>query len=121
MCAPTVAPILRTSAEIPLRDSLKTRCQSELTLVSCQTKLTAMKQAMKQQMVQVTKAVDSREPAVGLEAIAALRSLVDELEALHVDNARRQGWTWQAIAEVLGITRQSVHKKHRNPRRRQRR
>lgn len=61
-------------------------------------------------------AVDSRDPAVGLAAVAALRTLVEELEVLHVDNARAQGWSWQAIAEQLGITRQSVHKKHRQSR-----
>jgi predicted DNA-binding protein (UPF0251 family) len=58
-------------------------------------------------------AVDSKDPATGLAAVAALRVLVDELEALHVANARSQGWTWQAIAERLGVSRQSVHKKHR--------
>ena len=61
-------------------------------------------------------AVDSRDPAVGLAAVATLRTLVEELEVLHVDNARSQGWTWQAIAEQLGITRQSAHKKHRRSR-----
>jgi hypothetical protein len=64
-------------------------------------------------------AVDSRDPAVGLRAVAALRQLVEELEELHVDNARSMGWSWQAIADALGITRQSVHKKHHvRPRRR---
>jgi predicted transcriptional regulator len=29
-----------------------------------------------------------------------------------VDNARRQGWSWQEIAEMLGVSRQAVHKKH---------
>lgn len=57
-------------------------------------------------------AVDSRDPAIGLAAVAAMRDLVEELEELHVDNARRLGWSWQAIADALGITRQSVHKKH---------
>lgn len=57
-------------------------------------------------------AVDSRDPAVGLVAVAALRDLVEELEELHVDNARTLGWSWQAIAGGLGVTRQSVHKKH---------
>ncbi len=60
----------------------------------------------------LSDAVDSRDPAVGLAAVAALRDLVEELEELHVDNARALGWSWQAIAEGLGITRQSVHKKH---------
>lgn len=65
-----------------------------------------------QQLSSINKAVDSRDPAVGLVAVAALRDLVEELEELHVDNARALGWSWQAIAEKLGITRQSVHKKH---------
>lgn len=72
-------------------------------------------------MAQLADAVDSRDPAVGLAAVAALRTLVDELEALHVDNARACGWSWQAIADVLGVTRQSVHKKHHGERRRRRR
>ena len=64
------------------------------------------------EMTRLTKAVDSADPAVGLAAVAALRSLVEELEALHVDRARAVGWSWQAIASELGVTRQSVHKKH---------
>ncbi|MGH8934187.1 MAG: helix-turn-helix domain-containing protein [Egibacteraceae bacterium] len=64
-------------------------------------------------MAQLAEAVDSRDPAVGLAAVASLRGLVDELEALHVANARDRGWSWQAIAQLLGVTRQSVHKKHR--------
>ncbi len=76
-------------------------------------------------MTQLAEAVDSRDPAVGLAAVAALRTLVDELETLHVENARACGWSWQAIADVLGVTRQSAHKKHHaerpGPRRRRRR
>ena len=64
--------------------------------------------------------MDSRDPALGLAAVAALRDLVEELEEVHVDNARSLGWSWQAIAEALGITRQSVHKKHHVRRRRRR-
>jgi len=73
-----------------------------------------------QELIGLNDAVDSRDPAVGLGAVSALRRLVDELEELHVDNARGLGWSWQAIAEALGVTRQSVHKKHhvrRRPRR----
>ena len=68
----------------------------------------------------MSDAVDSRDPALGLAAVAALRDLVEELEELHVDNARSLGWSWQAIADELGITRQSVHKKHHVRRRRRR-
>jgi hypothetical protein len=63
-------------------------------------------------MTELAAAVDSRDPATGLAAVAALRRLLDELEALQVSNARTQGWTWQAIAAALGVRRQSVHKKH---------
>ena len=71
-----------------------------------------------QELSGLNDAVDSRDPALGLAAVAALRDLVEELEELHVDNARSLGWSWQAIAEALGITRQSVHKKHHVRRRR---
>jgi len=57
-------------------------------------------------------AAQSKDPATGLAAVAALRRLSEELEALHVDNARAAGWSWQDIADTLGVTRQSVHKKH---------
>jgi hypothetical protein len=72
------------------------------------------------ELVRLNDAVDSRDPAVGLAAVSALRQLVEELEELHVDNARGLGWSWQAIAEALGVTRQSVHKKHHVHRRRSR-
>jgi hypothetical protein len=62
-----------------------------------------------QRLVRLDAAADSRDPAVGLGAVAALRQLVEELEELHVDNARALGWSWQAIAEARGVTRQSVH------------
>jgi transcriptional regulator of acetoin/glycerol metabolism len=57
--------------------------------------------------------IDSRDPAVGLRAVAALGRLLEQLESLQVQNARAQGWSWQAIAEALGVTRQTVHRKHR--------
>ena len=63
-------------------------------------------------MTELAVAVDSPDPATGLAAVAALRKLTDELEALHVRNARALGWSWEAIASSLGVRRQSVHKKH---------
>lgn len=56
--------------------------------------------------------VTNRDPAVGLRAVAAMRRLLDELERLHVDNARDLGWSWQQIAAALQVTRQSAHEKH---------
>jgi hypothetical protein len=54
----------------------------------------------------------TKDPALGLQAVVALRRLLEELERLHVDNARDQGWTWQSIATALQVSRQSVHEKH---------
>jgi DNA-binding NarL/FixJ family response regulator len=48
----------------------------------------------------------------GLRAVRALRRLAESLEALQVANARRQGWSWQEIADALQISKQAVHKKH---------
>jgi hypothetical protein len=54
----------------------------------------------------------SRDPEVGLRAVAALRGLLEVLEALQVDNARAEGWSWQDIASRLGVSKQAVHQKH---------
>jgi hypothetical protein len=61
---------------------------------------------------QLARAASSRDPAVGLEAVWALRSVVSQLEELQVDNARDQGWTWQQIADALRVSAQAVHQKH---------
>lgn len=54
----------------------------------------------------------SRDPRVGLRAVAALRRLVEQLEALQVRNARVLGWSWQQIADELRVSKQAVHHKH---------
>ena len=53
-----------------------------------------------------------KDPAVGLRAVLELRRLLEELERLHVDNARTRGWSWQNIATALQVSRQTVHEKH---------
>lgn len=58
-------------------------------------------------------AASNADPAVGLRAVAALRRLLERLEAAQVRNARRHGWTWQQIATGLGVTRQAAHKKYK--------
>jgi hypothetical protein len=60
----------------------------------------------------LTAATNSRDPEVGLRAVATLRGLVEVLEALQVDNARASGWSWQQIASRLGVSKQAVHQKH---------
>jgi DNA-binding NarL/FixJ family response regulator len=61
----------------------------------------------------VAAAASSRDPAVGLAAVAALRRLAESLEELQVANARAQGRSWQQIADSLAVSRQAVHKKYR--------
>jgi hypothetical protein len=61
---------------------------------------------------QVASAASSKDPAVGLRAVRSLRVLVERLEGLQVQNARDSGMTWEQIAQLLGVTRQAVHKKY---------
>jgi hypothetical protein len=60
----------------------------------------------------LASAASGRDPRVGLRAVAALRTLLEQLEALQVQNARAHGWSWQDIANELRVSRQAVHKKH---------
>jgi len=61
---------------------------------------------------ELARDLDSTDPTVGLRAVAALGRLLEQLEALQVDNARARGWSWQDIAEALNVTKQTVHRKH---------
>ncbi len=60
----------------------------------------------------ITERASATDPDVGLRAVAALRGLTEQLETLQVDNARALGWSWQEIAARLGVTKQTVHRKH---------
>ena len=74
---------------------------------ACQRRLTSISEA-----ISLAEAASHRDPQVALAAVAALRHMVDQLEALQVKAAREDGWTWERIADALGITRQSVHRKY---------
>jgi hypothetical protein len=69
------------------------------------------------QATELASATASPDPEVGLAAVAALRELLESLEALQVANAREHGWPWQRIAAALGVSKQAVHKKHGGGRR----
>jgi hypothetical protein len=64
------------------------------------------------QATKLATAAGDPDPVVGLRAVAALRKLLEHLEALQVGNARAAGWSWQWIADELGVSRQAVHKKY---------
>lgn len=61
---------------------------------------------------EAVRAAEADSPRDGLRAIAALRGRLEHLEARHVENAFRAGWSWRQIADALGVTKQAVHKKH---------
>jgi DNA-directed RNA polymerase specialized sigma24 family protein len=59
-----------------------------------------------------TRVGGPEDPREGLDAVVALRRLLEALEAAQVENAFIAGWSWAQIAEVLGVSKQAVHKKH---------
>ncbi len=61
---------------------------------------------------EISTAIASEDPAVGLRAALALRRLAERVEASQVASARAKGWSWQQVGDVLGVTRQSVHAKY---------
>lgn len=61
---------------------------------------------------ELARDVGSPDPQQGLRAVSALRRLLEQLETLHVERARALGWSWQDIASELGVTKQTVHRKH---------
>jgi DNA-binding NarL/FixJ family response regulator len=69
--------------------------------------LTAMETTL-----EIAEGAASNDPDIGLRSVAALRTLTERLEILQVDNARTLGWSWQDIADRLGVTKQTVHRKH---------
>jgi hypothetical protein len=79
-----------------------------LTLDCRQHMLTAMEPVV----LEIAEGAASSDPDVGLRAVAALRALAERLEVLQVQTARELGWSWQDIAERLGVTKQTVHRKY---------
>jgi DNA-directed RNA polymerase specialized sigma24 family protein len=63
-------------------------------------------------VLEIAEGAASSDPDVGLRAVAALRALTERLEVLQVQTARELGWSWQDIAERLGVTKQTVHRKY---------
>lgn len=62
--------------------------------------------------LEVVAQTSSEDPEVGLRGVASLRALLEAVEELQVRRARELGWSWQRIAERLGVSKQAVHQKH---------
>lgn len=67
---------------------------------------------MKRHMIELVEQADGDDPLSALSALVALRRQIEQREAVLVRRARVRGASWQAVASVLGISRQAVHKKH---------
>ncbi len=64
------------------------------------------------EVLELANTAGGADAQLGLRAVRALRQLAETLEQLQVENARRQGMTWQQIATALGTSRQAAHQKH---------
>ncbi len=78
-----------------------------MTTIDLSTKVDVMDEAS-----ELAVQVASEDPEQGLRAVAALRRLLERVERVHVENARRAGRSWQDIADELGVSKQAVHKKY---------
>ena len=57
------------------------------------------------------------DPEGGLRAIAELRRRLEILEAAHVDDALKDGWSWARVGTALGLTKQAAYARHARRRR----
>ena len=56
--------------------------------------------------------MDGKGPAEALRVVAELQQEVARTEAGLVRSARQAGFSWEAIAQGLGVTKQAVHRKY---------
>lgn len=63
-------------------------------------------------MKKINALPDADKPEDALAAVVALREMADRLEQNAVKCAIQQGWTWEQVAQALGVSRQAAHKRH---------
>lgn len=55
---------------------------------------------------------DGSEPLAALHRLAETRKELARSEETQVRRARNLGYSWQAIASALGVTKQAAHRKY---------
>jgi DNA-binding NarL/FixJ family response regulator len=90
---------------IDMIDYLSSKCR-------CSTRSRQHMLTVMETTLEIAEGAASNDPNVGLRAVAALRALTERLEILQVESARMAGWSWQEIADRLGVTKQTVHRKY---------
>ncbi|MBM7477462.1 hypothetical protein ACFP63_12990 [Oerskovia jenensis] len=63
-------------------------------------------------MTTLVHAAEDDDPLRALAALRELRHETDRRESLVVRRARARGISWAAIATILGVSRQAVHKRY---------
>lgn len=63
-------------------------------------------------MAELITQAEGADPLAALRAIVGIRQELERREAVLVRRARMRGASWPAIAVVLGVSRQAVHRKH---------
>ena len=63
-------------------------------------------------LVALASRAEDDDPVRALAALAELRRQVDRQEEIVVRRARVRGLSWAAIATLLGVSRQAVHRKY---------
>src|SRR3954451_20304280 len=58
------------------------------------------------------RAIGAADPRERLRSISTLRGELDDLEAQSVRAAVRGGDSWSQVAEALGVTKQSAHRRY---------